>query len=349
MRRQDLVHIIPMLMCFALVLGVVFFVLNSSRFLLQAIPPAVAPYLKPYELESLKIGRQKYRFPRTVILNDVQFSLTQRSRQIDFSIRRVVLHNLLDMIKSPQKILVDVEGLEMQGGNLRLHDVSIKLFLETDKNRKFITYAESVFNGGSLAFDLYHFEAFKGRMNVDSKKIEVLDLSGRAYGGDMKGQFLMDRGLASYIVWAELSHLRAEKLSDINAGIFSQVQGELNGAFRMKNEYGRIEFFTAELSMDKGGQIGSPLIEKIISESASLNKEGGPELIIKDRPQIFFDNVKFYVQNNGRTKMKLGVEFKKKDEALNIRALHDIETPDGIELFLLKSVKTDIFSTATTP
>src|SRR5205085_7956708 len=123
----------------------------------------------------------------------------------------------------------------------------------------------------AVYFDFYHAEQIQGRINVDRKKVEFLDLAAKSYGGEMKGQIWLDRGaIPSYIIWTEFLHWQPEKLQEFNPSIFSQMYGGLNGTFRMKNGGESIQFFTAEFSLPKGGEISAPFIRKIASEPASL-------------------------------------------------------------------------------
>src|SRR5438477_11504274 len=108
-------HIIQILILFGIVCAINFFLLNSNWLFLRTIPPTVAPYLKPRALRSFQIGQQRYRFPGTLVLSNVRFSLEQGWTDIDFSIDKLIIYNFLDTMKMPRKVRVDVLGLKMQG------------------------------------------------------------------------------------------------------------------------------------------------------------------------------------------------------------------------------------------
>src|SRR3989338_8574079 len=336
-------HVIPFLILFAFVAAVIFVLFNSNWFLLKVIPPALAEYLKPLELQSLKIGKQQYRYPGTLVLKDVHFSLEQGFTQTDFSVDKIVFQNMLDIIKVPRKVRADVYGLKVDGQNFHLKNFDLQFLLIANEHS--VKKVEGIFKGESAFFDLYHAERSRGRFNMDRQKIELLDIAAQTYGGEMKGQLWIDRQTRdSYIVWAELFRLKPEQLKEINSSIFSQVSGEFNGNFRMKDDVGSIEFLTGELSFVKGGEIGSSLLKMAASKSAGLNQEEAFQAITQGKPKIFFDEGKFYIQNTGLAKIILGVELKKTNGDLNIRAIHEIPTPDGLESFLFQGIKTDIFS-----
>jgi hypothetical protein len=209
-------------------------------------------------------------------------------------------------------------------------------------NETMLKKAEGIFRGESIASDFYHVQDVQGRLNVDRQKIELLDLVGKIYGGEMKGQVLIDRqALVSYIVWMEFTHLQSAKLQEINP-MFSQVNAEFNGTFRMKHDGENIQFFNAELNLAKPGEISSSLLKKIVTEPATLNKTGGLDLVTQGKPKVTFDNAQVYLQNTGLVKVIVGVELKKKEGDFDIRALHEITTPEGIEPFLFRDIKTDL-------
>lgn len=335
-------YLVPIVIFFTIVSAIILFFVNSNWFLRESVPQLLAEYVKPLKLRSLRVGKKEYELPNTLILHDVNFSLQEPWTQIDFSIKKVIIHNLLDTVKKQRKFRVDIQDLSMDGREFNLERVSMKFLLQGDE--KEIHRAEGVFNGEKINFGLYHVEQPTGRMNMDTKKIEFLDIAGKAYGGDIKGQILIDRGtVRSYIVWAELAHLKSEPLKEINTSLFSHIHGELSGTFRMKNNSQFIEFITAEIFFDKGGEMDSSLINRIFSQSASLNKTGPIELITQGRESLLFDNGNFYLQNIGQEKAVVGVELKNTSEDLNIRALHEIPTPRGIDDFILEDIKTNIF------
>jgi hypothetical protein len=337
-------HIIPILVFFTLLAVAVFLLLNYSKiFFLRTIPPLVADYLKPFQLQSLEIGQQQYRLPGTLTLTNVRFSLQKGLTQTDFSLDKLVVYNLLDVFKMPRKIRADVRGLKMEGPTLKIHDLDLKLSLLADK--KSVQRISGLFDTGSLALKFYHMEKIQGRINGDSKKIELLDVEAKAYGGDVKGQVLMDRGAVhSYIIWAELFGWQPQALKEINAGFFTKMSGGLDGTFRMKNDGDSMQFFTLEFSLAKGGQMSPELVSQIAGQSASLNNQDALEKLLRGKDEIFFDEAKFYLQNTRLAKVMAGAELRNKKEDLYIRALHEIAAPEGIEHFMLEDVTTDIFA-----
>ncbi|MDP2653003.1 MAG: hypothetical protein Q8Q08_03120 [Candidatus Omnitrophota bacterium] len=334
-------HVLPFLILLAIVAGVLYFLLNSPWLLSKIIPSMAAKYLPAFPLQTFTIGDQEYKAPDTIVLKNVKALVKYKNGLWDeFLAEEVTIYDFFAIPKLPHKFRADIRGIRMEGPGRSGEGLTVKILLTAKQGD--IARAEGVVYGGPFTWEGYRFDRLQGRIDADYTKIQILEAVVEAYGGEGKGQVLVERTPdPAYIFWFEFSRLRPESLTAVNRGVFSLLQGAIDGSVRLKGRPSRMEFLTITAQLAAGGTVQPELIRNIVRMGDSLGKAEAGFLEGQTAP-IVLDKGVFNFQSGQPTQGMATVELSSSQSDFEVKTMHEIRLPQGASQFLMNTAKQDL-------
>ncbi|MFA5260189.1 MAG: hypothetical protein WC450_03050 [Candidatus Omnitrophota bacterium] len=326
-------HILPIIIMLSVLGGIFFFVVHSTWFFNYFGPIYIARQLKEYSLEMFKVKSQKFSFPETFVLQDVQVLLTKEDKSCEMTVKEITLYEFFTYLKKKENIKLMVKGLNLKYDRLVLNDLNMKglLFFQ---GRHF-SQLNGIFAGRRIELSPYHAENFEGQLRGVRNRIQLTDLVADAYGGMVKGQVVLEfNPQLNYILWLELANFKPELLTGTQQPLFSHLQGELSGAMRLIWEAQQVNLLAVNLQFNKGGVILPDLVEKILAFDGNTAAKTQLSSMRSPDGRLKVDQGKMRLQNAGEYRFTLEYSLVDEGQGFKLREQQDIPVRAGISRLL---------------
>ncbi|HOY09409.1 MAG TPA: hypothetical protein PLB05_04965 [Candidatus Omnitrophota bacterium] len=327
-------HILPLIIMLSVLGGVFFLLVHSTWFFNYFGPVYIKRQLKEeYSLEKFNVNRQKFSFPETFVLQDVQVSFTKEDKTCEIAVKEITLYEFFTYLKKKENIKVMVKGLSLTYDRLVLKDLNMKglLFFQG----RHLSQLNGIFAGQRLDVSAYHVENFEGQLRGVRNRIQLTDLVADAYGGLVKGQIVMESNpQLNYIIWLELADLKPELLTGTGQPLFSQLRGDLSGAMRLIWAAQQVNLLAVNLQFNKGGLILPGLAEKILAFDGNAVAKTQLSSMRAPDGSVKVGQGKMRLQNADEYRFSLEYALIDEGQGFKLREQQVIPIPGGISRLL---------------
>ncbi len=331
-------YVFPILFFFGILFLVFYFLFHSSLFLTLAIQHFAKPYLGSYQFSQLKIGRQNFQYPATLILEDVSFSLDHQEDSLHFQAPRFTFFDVPQFYKERQHLKIFFEGLEVAARNFKIHSLDIKALINLQN--RMVSGMDGVFYIGGMELGPYRMTDITARVKKGFQELQIYEIKSLSYGGTLQGQLQIEhKPHLTYILWLEFSDLNPGDLKSINENLFPHLEGSLRGSFRIVGQNKTVDLLAIHLSLMNGGIIHADLMQGLIPQIKHQEKRKQLESLLKSEGHCPVEEASVQISNSGEYKISLNTNLKNKKFHLNIQETIDIPIVNGLKEFLLAGGK----------
>jgi hypothetical protein len=174
------------------------------------------------------------------------------------------------------------------------------------------------------------------KVSGSAQGLHVLELTGKAYDGKANGQVdLTFQPQPSYIFWMEIVNLKPETLKPFNESIFSHLNGDLRGTFRIVGGWNRVDLFTTKLEFMNGGRIHQPLVELMKNLQTRQTLKDHLTAVMAGRETLEVDQGVLQVQKANNYRLTLYFRVGNERQGIDFTGNKDVSIQDGLMSLLL--------------
>ncbi len=329
-------YILPILILFCIILGVVYLLANTPFFINTFLPDIINRHQEYVQIEYLRCARQKVRLPDLLSVRDVNMRLRHGQRIVTISAGMVTIHNFFDFIKKPELLYISGDQVKVSMDNIEADGLQIKAALGLSDWT--ITSLEgSVFSRIFIAGP-YAFEKISAYVTGDTKKTEFADIKGSFYDGDVVGKVTLDyQPQPGYVVWAEFIGLRPQNVRSPYADFFQAMDGLISGSARVVGS-DQVDIFTVILEAQPGLTVSPDAFLKM-KGAFTVEEEAALRRLSQQNSVVTVEQGTLHMQNSRQQRIMFVFDIVETDRQLVLKGRYPLAWEADFESFLFPVVK----------
>jgi len=237
--------------------GSLYVVLNTTFVSKHIVRRIVEENFKDHQIKSLTIT-QKFISPNTLVIERLELVLNSK---IHPSAKPFVLKadRLAIILASFDNIDITARRIDFESDKIRAADLSFEALAAVDRG-KFSNIQ------GSLRLKELEIKPIKisrvaSIFKGDDKSLRFSNLTSDAYQGRLAGEVSLEyQPPLSYSIALNVQNMNFQSLEELNAAVFSQFEGELNGHITIAADQNKIKTIETDFFMPHGGKAKASLV-----------------------------------------------------------------------------------------
>ena len=222
-----------------------------------------------------------------------------------------------------KEILVIIEKLSVVGKILEIKNVFLNL-----KMRLMRPYAFEItgdLQSPSLTYKPYVLSQLRSKIEGNEKQIHFKDFQAEAYRGTLNGQIFMESSaLVPYSIDLRYKGVDLAQVRQINSGIFSQVDGHVDGHLQLKGDRRFIKNVEADVVMVDHGRVKASLLQPIVAYIPQGVQRKELETLINLDSFFVVETGTVHIRNISERQLSVVVVLESKKLNLNLNLPIDI-------------------------
>lgn len=328
-------HFLSILFIFITIFGLFYGILNTP-WLLSSIGPSLIEYYLPniVEINSLKIDRQSFESPATIILKDIQCVFVIHDVEYQVDISAITLHEITTLVKEERKLKLSAKGVNVKSQLLKIVNATIEMALNLQRRPPQFS---SLIKGDAIQIDEIPGEGFSANVKGAKKAVQILDIALKGFGGETFGQVIFEFYPAyNYELWLEASYLSCEALEKIHKPLFSGLKGKLNGTLRLIGDQEQVTLLDVMMKFEKGLKIKTDLLSALVNYISDDKQKAVIKSLSQVQGEIAFDKAFLQVGTMQGDKMALTVDLENRQRQVALKELIQVNLQEDLKDFILK-------------
>lgn len=312
------------IMMFFVLLGAFYYAFYTPGLVQRAAPAFIAKHVPDVTVNSLEIGGQSITYPEVLKLYNIKAEIQWQNQTYQIRIAELDFLNFQTFVRFENQALFEIAGLSIQTKDLEVYDAALSLTINLVN--KALENCAIVLKDGEVKIRPYHLTRTYARIEASKKVFKVSEFKVQAYGGLAKGN--IEKTFAPKIsetLLVEFRDLKSQELTAFNKRLFSQVNGEFGGTFRLSRVEGELQIFAIMAEISKAGTLAPNLYEKIsgyIIDEEILSKTAH---LIETNGKLDFDNAQVRILKLNQNVAGVTVTIENKKEKFFIHETINID------------------------
>ena len=225
---------------------------------------------------------------------------------------------------------VALDGVHWMVQDLTVDGLQLALRLEFLKNdARTITGTVSA---GNIRFGGYSLEAASASLAGNERSLAFKDFSTRAYGGNIRGEILLDvpASVVSYTLNLTIDGMDLKELAAANSAVFSQVEGRLNGSGTIKGDSADILLLDGNLDISHGGKIKASWLRPVVDYIPQSQQKKQLEDLIKADSFIPVEKATLQLESLSAAQISSLIVVQSAQLNMNLNLAVDINLEQGV-------------------
>lgn len=327
--------IVPVLILFCLILGFGYLLTNTPFLLNVMVPDIVNRHAEGVRIEFFHCRSQKSQLPDILIMRDIQMTMRQGDRTFDVTAEVLTVHNFFDFVRKQDLIYVSGDGVMIKTDHVSAEGSKFKIVAGLQEWK--MTFFEGAVFSRELNAGPYLFNRISANVKGDKKGIEIDDIRGLFYNGEMSGKLTFDFDPAfGYVVWSEFQDIDARSVRSPYPEFFSSIEGRIDGSVRVIGS-DQVDVFTVILNAQNGAAISPDVFLKM---KGAFNDEEETELRRLSQAGAFLkaDRALLHMQNSRAQNILFVFDVHESDNQLVLKGRFPFAWDKGFDVFLFPLV-----------
>ncbi len=308
--------------------GSAYVVLNSGWFYTKILPRVAFGIVKNFQIQSFQSEKYNFRFPFRLNLENVKCLARINGLSHKISCRQISLYSV-----SFHQVKGVVSKLDVETPLYRAQGFDVVAL--ADFNAKGIRQLDGTLSGSQASFLDYEARRISSLVKGDNEKIWFVDLAADFYAGKVNGDIFLDYAhQMSYSITMFLTGVDLERLRSVNDGVFSQIQGHLNGVVKLAGDMKTVSSIEASLDVPVGGKLKASLLGFIVQYIPQSTQRKELEGLIKTNGDVPFEQGNIRLKNLTSEKLATEIGLKSAKFNLDLNLGVDINIEGGLESLL---------------
>lgn len=319
-------QIMSLILFLALAAGVFMTVTHTPWVLRAAVPALSAARLEAMgmTMEDFDISRQSLEGLKTLILDDVTFTLHHGEAAYEVRIARVVLPNIRESWNADAQIQVGLGQVRIHAPGLELQGAQARLAVIRDE-AGWLKAIEGLAQGVDVAYQGYAFYQGQGRFHWDAHQLQIVEAVFGVGGGQCTGQATFSYAPEeSVLVWMEMSGVPLEKVAWKPGSLLRDAAGTIFGTLRVSISRGQLDVVDVQVSLPQGGRIKEELLRRL---RAQIDPELAAQL--PGTEALWFDRAVVRLRGGVNQPPRLGFQIVNRAYDVNIEKLVPVRLDGG--------------------
>ena len=314
-------------------MSALYYVLNSSWIWEKVIPKMIRSQINTIDVQSFKMKNQKIALTGQISLENIALSLKSGEDMYHVDVQGIYIDPNLWLSSSPQKIQLNVKGLNVKSALINFSKADLELSLFYNQNS--LESLTGVFAMNSGDIHKYRWDSLKINIMGDSKHIILDKLLAQFYEGTMEGKINLEyRPSLIYDIDIHFDQVNLGALKQANEAIFSKLRGKARGEISIKANPQQIELLKVSVDVPKDAQIKASLLKPFIAHIPPSTQRKDLDLLIKLDGSVALDKALMTMESVNKEKLKTHLVLESKRFNFNFDMGADIGIEGGLKQLL---------------
>lgn len=300
-----------------LLIGAFYYAFYTPALIQRAAPAFIAKHVPDIVLNSLQIGGQLIEYPEKLKLYNIKAELEWRNKTYQIRVEKFEFLNFQTFLNAQQQALFEISGLTVQGKDFEIFDAVLSLTVNLVN--KAVDNCVVLLKDGEVKIPPYRATCTFARIEASKNFIKVPEFKVQAYGGVAKGN--IEKTFIpkiSQTLLVEFQDLKSGDLVALNKRLFSQVNGDFSGTFRLTRAEGQLQVLAVMAEVSNGGSLSPSLYRKIGGYVIDEETISSVERLIQANGRLDFDNAQVRILKLSHNVAEVTVTLENKKEGVSI-------------------------------
>ncbi len=303
----------------------IFALLSSPRVMQATLKTAANIFLKDMTVIDLVIERQDIRFPQEFFFGDVFLQLKREEQEFDLRFKSIRFSGLRQFLNQKPGALAEIQEGSVSFSNFEIRGIEAHLLSESQRD-----WAGSVFAQGvqSQGFEAKNIQT---EIRVRPAEIKFSNLQAQSYLGGLKGEaiiFLIPS--IAYKANFIFEKFETEALKKINASLFSQMSGQIDGDILIQGPAGGFEKIKMNAALRPGARVQAQIFSPLLTYIPSSKERKNLQSAIDQKQLVSISSGQIQLSNQDLEKITTDIQLKSQHFNLDVNLTIDIIIEGGL-------------------
>ena len=288
---------------------------KAAAFLVRTIFNHSSPDVK---LVSLYWEKHRLRWLQNAYCSGIVFILDRDGVRENYSLKSVALKKTADF-----EWYIELKDLDMESAKDAIENLNVSILADFKNNQ--LKRLKGNMEVSKMMYNRWTISNVRSEIGGGTGQIKLINFSADCYKGKMRSEILLDyEDKLSYIIQSELTDVDISDLRDLSKSFFSQIEGRMNGDFKISGNSEKVISVDGFLDMASGGMVKAALLSQIVAYLPQSTQRKELEDLIATQGQVPLDKATVSFRNIDRNQLRADMDLESQKLNLNLNLAIDI-------------------------